>query len=165
MLKNESESWLLLKNSYYLVYVKKGSQRKNLMTREEDIKIKKKKMLKKKTKQKTHEECPKVVFQKRSEGLLHQIYLMWYIIFPGPTFFQLNLSLLQSGLSTEYWVLSCSGDFDAQPVLGTNSVRVFTKDLSFISLGKISFLQEAFCGFFYSLARFMWFLLSTNFLS
>ena len=83
---------------------------------------------------------------------------MCYIIFPGPTFFQLNLSLLQSGLS-------CSGDFDAQPVLGTNSVRVFTKDLSFISLGKISFLQEAFCGLFYSLARFLRFLPSTNFLS
>lgn len=46
------------------------------MTREKDIKIKKKKMLKKNTKQKTHEEYPKLVFQKRSKGLLHQIYLM-----------------------------------------------------------------------------------------
>lgn len=71
------------------------------MTREKKTSKFKKKNVKEKTKQKTHEEYPKLVFQKRSRRLIPSD-LSGDTSYSGPTFFQLNLSLLQSGLSTEY---------------------------------------------------------------
>lgn len=157
MLKNESESWLLLKNKYYLVYIKKGSQRKTWWQERKTSKFKKN--AKEKKQNRKPMKSALTLFSKR--GLkAYYIRLIWR-----------DTSYSQALLSSSWIWVSFSQVWAAQATLMHNqfweltlsesSQKIFpsfhwARSASCKKLSVVYFIHwQDFCGSFYLLTSYL----------